>query len=243
MVPGGQVDLDRNSAASPAPLPKLNLRRLEKIQRLLQYGATVVLVVFLGLIALSAYGLKQLNNQIDLKNRELADKRVEHEKMDQALRQKQKELEQKEAQYDFVNGLLGEQSRDLEKLNPRQASDRKEAVEQAVEKTAQDTRDNLKIPPRIYFHIAREDQRERARQLARQLQAKGYVVPGIENVQGKANIPHVSQLRYYQNSEKKDLDDIGDYLRAKGIPFQLPPALKSGGVRPRHYELWLGEAF
>lgn len=242
MVHGPQDESARDSNESHAEVPKLNLRRLESIQRVLRYGAAIVLVVFVGLIALSGYNLKQINNKIELKNGELEAKREEHRQMDKSLNEKQAMLEQKQAQFDSLNRAYGETLRQLEKADPIQASKVQEAVEKTLETTAEKTSDRLRIPPRIYIHIARDDQRERAREIARQLQAKGYVVPGIENVKGKASIPPISELRYYPTSETKDVNDISEYLRSHNIPIR-PNQLYSGRVRPRHYELWFGEKF
>jgi predicted metal-binding membrane protein len=47
------------------PERKLNLGRLERLQRLLQYGAALVLLVFVALIALAWTELSDLNKRRD----------------------------------------------------------------------------------------------------------------------------------------------------------------------------------
>jgi hypothetical protein len=91
--------------------------------------------------------------------------------------------------------------------------------------------------------IAREDQRKRAAQVARQLQASGYIVPGIENVRGKA--PISSQLRYCveDNLVEDDLAGITKVLESIKISATKYRVPNCGNVRARHYEIWFGEEF
>jgi septal ring factor EnvC (AmiA/AmiB activator) len=224
-------------AMSQAQTPKLNLRKLESIQRLLRYGAILVLFVFLALIAYSWFQLQGINRQIDSKQAELEAKQRETDKADEALRRKQEELRKLDEKYK----VLSEAMLDLSDDDDEQA----DKVEAAVEKAIGQGGDKSQIPPRIYIQIAREDQRRRAAQLTRQLQARGYVVPGIENVGRKARIPRVSELRYYSTgAAQSDIDDILSFLRSAGVNLARPVQVRqAAGVRPRHYELWFGEDF
>lgn len=234
-----QAPPPRPDAAAPqSSAPRLNLQRLEKLRRLLQYGATAVLVVFVGLIALSGYKLKQINDDIEVKKGEMRAKQLELQTADELLAQKKREYDVLDRQWKVASEAL----QSLSRKNPAQASEVKEAVEQAVERTAERTPDQSTIPPRIYIHIAREEQRERARGVTRALQAGGYVVPGIENVGDKS--PRASQLRHFRNSsEPRDIEDITGQLRKIGVRVSVPPESRGANVRPRHYELWFGEDF
>src|SRR5215218_345741 len=106
----------------PAPPPKLNLRKLESIQRVLRYGAAAVLVVFVALIAVSAYKLLQINREIDDKQARLAG-------LDETL----KNLENKIAER---NKTIEAQNVTLETLiNPNRPLSTEQAAE--VEKTVE----------------------------------------------------------------------------------------------------------
>ena len=222
---------------SQAPPPKLNLRKLESIQRLLRYGAILVLLIFLALIALSWFQLRGINREIDNKQAELQKKQRENDEIDEALRRKQEEFKKLDEKYH----VLSEAVRYLSDDNEEQADKVKTAVEKAIGSDG----NKAQIPPRIYIQIAREDQRQRAAQLTSQLQARGYVVPGIEYVGRRARIPRVSELRYYPTgAAQSDIDDIVGFFRGAGIKLAQPVQVRqAGGVRPRHYEIWFGEDF
>jgi septal ring factor EnvC (AmiA/AmiB activator) len=206
-------------ASTPAPAApptfKLNLRRLESIQRLLQYGAALVLLVFLALIAYSAFQLRAINKDIDERQKLLKNANDDLEK-------KRKEIDELEGQIKLRNQALI-------------------AIDQGKAGTGQNT-GTPQIPARIYIQIAREDQRQRAVDVARQLQARGYIVPDIENTGD--NSPNDSQLRYYENNfVQKDIDDLTHFLDSIRIPLKPRPPLKNANARPRHYELWFGKNF
>jgi hypothetical protein len=222
---------------SQAPTPKLNLRKLESLQRLLRYGAILVLLIFLALIALSWFQLRGINREIDSKQAELVKKQRENVEADEALKRKQEEFKKLDEKYN----VLSEAVQDLSDDNEEQAKQVKAAVEKAIGRDS----NKAQIPPRIYIQIAREDQRQRAAQVTRQLQARGYVVPGIENVGRRARIPRVSELRYYSTgAAQSDIDDILGFLRSLGVKLAQPVQVRqAASVRPRHYELWFGEDF
>ena len=220
------------------PAQKLNLRRLETIQRLLQYGAALVLVVFLALIAFSWFQLRGINRQID-------DKRAELQSAYEILQAKRKEIDELQARngsLQKLNGVLADATRSIGKENPEQANEIKRTVEESIKQTDEASQ----VPPRVYIQISREDQRKRAGEMARQLEAKGYVVPGIENVEKKARVQPVSEIRYYQSdaTAQRDVKDIGTILDGAGVKLGPSQLLKNpGNVRPRLYELWFGTDF
>lgn len=220
---------------SQAPPPKLNLRRLESIQRLLQYGAAAVLLVFLALIAFSAYKLIQINKQIDAKQAELAQLTQTIEKQKQELVQSNEKIERQDV---TLETLINPN----QPLNTEQAEQVKQTVEEKI--SQQNNNNAALIPPRIYIQIGREDQRKRAGEIARRLHAAGYLAPGVENVHEKA--PPTSQLRYYQMDEvaQTDIRNLLEFFRSIGVHLDKPVQVRnSGGVRPRHYEIWFGDDF
>jgi hypothetical protein len=124
-------------------------------------------------------------------------------------------------------------------INPAEGARTREAVEDSLPKV----NDVRQLPARIYMQIAREDQRKRAAAIARNLQAAGYIVPGIENVRDKA--PPTSQLRYCDGDSflPADLDGITKAFEGISVSVTRQRLPRCGNVRPRHYEIWLGERF
>jgi hypothetical protein len=221
------------------PSPKLNLRKLESLQRFLRYGAAAVLLVFLVLIALSAYKLIGLN-------REIVDRQVALARLNDMLRQKEQEVVESnktiERQKETVKVLIDPDV----PLSTEQAEQVKQTVEENIREQLELTPNIRQIPARVYFHIGQEDQRKLAGDIARRLQARGYIVPGIENVAGKAKVPEISQLRYYQTDEmsQSDLRDLFEFFRSVGVRLDKPVLIRNArGVRARHYEIWFGDDF
>ena len=102
----------------------------------------------------------------------------------------------------------------------------------------------VSLPPRVYFQLASENQRQRADKVAAALRSIGFTVPAYEIVGGKA--PNNGQLRWYKPANEGDLPTTtanvnkalqkikevdGPYWRDIGLP-------NSSRVRPNHYELW-----
>ena len=101
------------------------------------------------------------------------------------------------------------------------------------------------VPPRVYFHISKEGQRSEARDIETKLEKAmkdiGLVVPGVELRPG----PKDTELRYFKKAEKEEAQSIVSVLSQLGINAKLIDLSKryenSTGIRPRHYELWLGK--
>ena len=113
---------------------------------------------------------------------------------------------------------------------------------QTVTSTASET--IAKIPPRVYFHIRNENQREKAEQIAAKLQEKGFIVPGIEKLnEGPTN----TELRFFNGSEPADTQALVNLLNQLGLkvnPVDLSSRYKnSTSIRPRHYEVWISANF
>ncbi len=94
--------------------------------------------------------------------------------------------------------------------------------------------------PRLYIQVASESQRERLKQAIAALDAKGYIVPGIENVRTRA--PEHNQLRYYRDSDKAVAEAVARELESSAqlsaavLKFPQPKHSKA-----QHLELWVGD--
>jgi hypothetical protein len=216
--------------------PKLNLRKLEGLQRVLRYAAVVVLAVFVGLIAYSGYKLRQINREIDDKQARLAG-------LDEALKKRESELAES-------NRTIETQDTTIETLiDPKRplSAEQAEEVEKTVEQKVGEITNTRQIPPRVYIQFAHEEQRKSVGEVARQLQAIGFLTPGISRASGAA--PRLTQLRYYKTNEvsevaKADIRNLLRVLRGIGISAGNLVSLKeSSGVRPRHYEIYFGDDF
>ncbi len=224
-----QKIVSRDESDAHAPLVhKLNLRRLEKIQRILQYGALLVLLVFIALIVVSALKLRAINREIDSKQQELTEASA-------TLEQRRREI----ARLEEITTRLNETVTAIVDPTTRLAPEQAEHVEQTIEERVSD---NVKqTPARVYIQIAREEQRQRAAEIVHKLQAEGFIVPGIENVGNKS--PSTSELRYFQGkSVAQDIEEIRAVFRATGIKLDAKQ-LTSSSAHPRHYEIWFGDDF
>ena len=221
---------------SPQDEPnRLDLGKLELVQRWSQYAAVLVLVVFVVLFIAGSIMLNNLYARIS-RGQETLDKQTEQIKANDL---KIKSQEEKITIRDTtIQALLDPNAKPLD---AKQADQVKQIVESNIDQSGGEK----KIAARIYIQIGDEDQRARATEVVRLLQKRGYIVPGIENVGSKARIPARSQLRYYQTDSvaEADIKDIVSILRGIGIEIQTPPPISSSNVRPRHYELWFGKDF
>ena len=96
------------------------------------------------------------------------------------------------------------------------------------------------IDARAYIHIANEEQRPLAQSIANALREASIIVPGI---QFQKSSPSQSELRYFRNSEKIEAQGIAATIQAvrPGIEARYIPGYEnSTGIRPRHFELWIG---
>ena len=221
---------------SPQDEPnRLDLGKLELVQRWSQYAAVLVLVVFVVLFIAGSIMLNNLYARIS-SGQETLDKQTEQIKANDL---KIKSQEEKITIRDTtIQALLDPNAKPLD---AKQADQVKQIVESNIDQSGGEK----KIAARIYIQIGDEDQRTRATEVVRLLQKRGYIVPGIENVGSKARIPARSQLRYYQTDSvaETDIKDIVSTLRGIGIDIQTPAPITSNNVRPRHYELWFGKDF
>jgi hypothetical protein len=208
---------------------KLNLRKLEDIRRLLQYGAILVFLVFLGLITFSYFQWRKIERQIAVQRETL-------KQQEQDIKQNQEKIEAQKSVLDGFATVVRESPRPYTQSAEQRTVD---TIELSIPK---DVNTRL-VPARVYFHITREDQRRRAAEVAPQLQANGYLVPRIEYVGRKAFGP--TQLRYCSSDDtvKRDLDNITNLFAKLSIKIKPLLIRDCGNVRPRHYEIWFGDEF
>ena len=219
--------MEKKDESSELPV-RLNLRRLEYIQRLLQYGAAAVFLVFLGLITFSYFQWRKIERQI-------AEQRETLKEQQEEIKQNQEKIESQKAVLDGFANVIRE--------SPGKTAAQEEEKKRTIELSIPQNVNARQVPPRVYFQIAREDQRRRAAQVARQLQANGYIVPGIENVGRKAYGP--TELRYCSSDDtvKQDIESITNLLVKLSIKIKPQLIRNCGNVRPRHYEVWFGDDF
>ena len=214
---------------------RLDLGKLELVQRWSQYAAVLVLVIFVVLFVAGSIQLNKLYARIT-RGQETLDRQTEQIKAnDLKIKSQEDKINIRDT---TIQSLLDPNAKPLD---AKQADQVKQIVESNIDQSGGEK----KIAARIYIQIGDEDQRARATEVVRLLQKRGYIVPGIENVGSKARIPDRSQLRYYQTDSvaEADIKDIVSTLRGIGIDIQTPAPITSSNVRPRHYELWFGKDF
>jgi hypothetical protein len=103
------------------------------------------------------------------------------------------------------------------------------------------------LTPRVYIHIANEEQRETAKTLQAILTNENFSVPGIENVGVKPNlfVPLRTEVRYYREEERADALRLLTIIKAQHsslvvneTPQKIPGTGR--GTRPGHFEIWFG---
>ncbi|MCW3121841.1 MAG: hypothetical protein JWQ38_1333 [Flavipsychrobacter sp.] len=101
------------------------------------------------------------------------------------------------------------------------------------------------IAPRIYIQIPGAAQLGAAQKLRDKLKAYNFIIPGIENVTGKAISPAKCDVRYYRDEERGEALKIIELLKDANIGLSIrnePVKVKNGTARPRHYEVWLSKS-
>lgn len=105
------------------------------------------------------------------------------------------------------------------------------------------------FPTRVYFHIAREGDRDAAKRLEAKLEARSAVipdqtvtVPGIEMV--GTNSPATNELRCFRKAECENLGKrLLAFFQKSGVTIALKDLSaryeQSSAIRRNHFELWL----
>jgi hypothetical protein len=94
------------------------------------------------------------------------------------------------------------------------------------------------LPVQVYLQIADDHQRGKAEAIRTILQQKGYVVPGIENVAGKADIPKNTNVRYYNDQDKAIAEAIVSILKDQGLSTAYAYRVARFKARPGSIEIW-----
>ena len=223
---------NENVPAPPEPAaPRLDVGRLETIQRWAQYGAAAALFVTIAFFVLASYKLSGLLGEITTQG--------------DTIEKNKKIIADQQATMADYNAVIANQNATI-------ANQNKTISAFAVaydDKTTSAPSGPAQIPARVYMHIARDDQSDTAKEVANQLRLKGYVVPRI--TQGAAPSLELSDVRYYEaaNPEatrqaEKEADDIIAIVSAiTGVRLKKERVRYSSNVRPRHYEVWFGKNF
>lgn len=97
------------------------------------------------------------------------------------------------------------------------------------------------LPARVYIQIPDESKRQLAKDIQKQIQDKGFVVPGIENISKKnGQGPKITEIRYYKDQEKAEAQQLVNLLKnIKDLQVTDSPIQVKGNTRPRHYEIWI----
>jgi hypothetical protein len=104
----------------------------------------------------------------------------------------------------------------------------------------------IKLQPRVYIQIASDEQREIAGRLQRALRdnEQRFIVPALDNVGGKANMPRRAEVRYYWDDDLANARIITTAMTQLGINTKEQPVRIPGngrGTRPGHFEVWFAK--
>jgi hypothetical protein len=211
--------------------------KLNRLQKRLKIIAFLSLAAVFVLFIFGAWKSFQISKDI-------TERKTELENIKKNIGDGQKEIEDQQKQIQENNKLIESQNKML-KIYFDTASEK--TTSEVLEKTPKDianevltnTPNTLKsIPPRIYLQIGKESQRPATRKLQTVLQNKGFIVPGIENVGGKATAN--TELRYCKDKLQSDVDNIKNFLSEEKIPFK---EVFIQGCGSRGYEIWFGDDF
>jgi hypothetical protein len=97
------------------------------------------------------------------------------------------------------------------------------------------------LPARIYLQIFGDSDRAKAREIQDLLRAQGLLVPGIENVAGKAKPVQETFLRYFNDSDKPTAERVRDTLVQNGFP-QAAVQKSSLKANPGTIEVWFASS-
>ncbi|HEY0428464.1 MAG TPA: hypothetical protein VGC76_11845 [Pyrinomonadaceae bacterium] len=216
---------------------KIDEKKLDRLQKISKIIGFVSFGAFIVLFLIGFFALSAINQRIESANANLNNIKTELENKNTELGNKQQSIDAQEAKIKENEKKLHEQDKTLTealKVLPKKEADK------ILDKNP-DTANSL---PRIYLHIGEEAQRPLAETLQKKLQAAGYIIPGIQNVAGRAVVPTVTQLRYcVGRGQDSDIRVITDLLAKQGIKLTVHDPLTVPGCAnvssPRSYELWL----
>lgn len=98
--------------------------------------------------------------------------------------------------------------------------------------------------PRVFLHIADEQQRDPARHLQTALIERGFIVPGVQNV-GRigARVPaQRSEVRYFHREDEKDAVRLTGALENNGVkPIRIVPLFDQKDEPLGKFEVWFSQ--
>jgi hypothetical protein len=94
------------------------------------------------------------------------------------------------------------------------------------------------LPVQVYLHIGNAGQESRAKSVAAALQEAGLKSMGIENVAGKASLPDVTQVRYFNEADKDVANKVLDILKSNGVQSSETRLLTFLRAPPGSLEIW-----
>lgn len=97
------------------------------------------------------------------------------------------------------------------------------------------------LPARVYIQIAGPTQRAKAKQIQQELIDHGLLVPGIEDVSGKADIPKNTNVRYFNDQDKATAETVVGILHSNGIASAYPYRVSGRSARPGTLEIWFSQ--
>ncbi|MEI6758366.1 MAG: hypothetical protein FDX18_06750 [Chlorobium sp.] len=95
-----------------------------------------------------------------------------------------------------------------------------------------------RIPARVYVQIASKTQQQKAEEIVSALKQLGFVVPGVENMEGKVEPPKSSEVRYFNAEDKAAAETIAAFLRKNGMLDASTKNVTRFKVKPGSLEVW-----
>jgi hypothetical protein len=104
------------------------------------------------------------------------------------------------------------------------------------------SKDLLKtIPAKIYLHIGDENQRKRAIKIQIALDEQKFLVQGIDNVKGKANMPKITDVRYFNVEDQVAAESILKILKDSGVNKVKINKVERYKVKAGSLEVWFAD--
>jgi len=207
---------------------RLNLQRMQHLQQIFKYGAAMVLIIFLVLIFFSYRELNNIKTEIEAQKNQIIANNIKLDSQNNIIKAR------------FVT--IANFYKYADSVEKSKNAGTEITIVDKVEDIASQNKNPAEILPRVYLHIAREDQRAHAAAVGKLLEANGFIVPGIQKVRFQES----SSLKCFETAgiTKADTTSILNVLRGAAKinirSYKLPTSDK---IRPRHYEVWFGQNF
>jgi len=138
--------------------------------------------------------------------------------------------------------VLGYEDLALKLIKVRQDSAGRAVVQDIKQNTtgavrAEATETLTSLPVQVYMQLAGEQQRTKAESIRAMLQAKGYEIPSIGKVVGKA--PKITEVRYFNETDKPIADAIATVLREQGYASAQASYVSAYKAKQGSLEIWL----